>query len=409
MKFNALDASLLPSNSMKSTLNSILAEVETTDSPKTIKQFLDTIKGMMSKLLGEQAEHEKVSEKMMKQCKEEDEFRSNEIAEAKDASDRATNAKAKCQQSLDETQKGLPDLEGALETYEAELKRVTEQRANEKKAYEQRKNDYEAALNFLEDFMGELNTNMAGFSAFSFAQKATVVLKHASKLGVMQHAVPVLVSLASQQVPTEHNVYDSAKNQDLGDKLKAAVQSLIDRIQADWQKNEDDEAAAVAAFLVLKGKLDNAIAALKENIKQAKKQISEMKKCVEEEGAILGKAQAKLARNSNLKKSAQSMCGTFAKEFIEATNARKEEVETIKEILKIIEKRFGEIPGDLKKYLTSVENGFKEYENSTKFKEFVAYQQIQHENNEEGEELTKEENRVTENDLEKVETPNSSF
>jgi len=103
------------------------------------------------------------------------------------------------------------------------------------------------------------------------------------------------------------------------------------------------------------------------------------------------------------------MCGTFAKEFIEATNARKEEVVIIKEILKIIVKRFGEIPEELKKYLTSVENGFKEYENSTKFKEFVAYQQKQHDDNDEGKDLAHEDNHVTEKDLEKVETPNSSF
>ncbi len=409
MKFSALDASLLPSNSIRSTLNSILAEVKTTDSPKTIKAFLDQVKGMMDKLLSEQAEHEKVSEKMMKQCEEEEKFRAAEISEATDAKDRATAAKEKCQKSLDETEKGLPELEDTLVLYEAELKKVTEQREAEKKAYQQRKADYEQALSFLEDFMGELNTNMEGFTAFSFAQRASVVLRHANKLGAMKHAVPVLVALANTQVPTEHNVYNSAKNQDLGEKLKNAVQTLIERIQADWQKNEDDEAKAVAAFLILKAKLDNAIEALKANIKKAKEQIEAMKKCVADEAAILSEALAKLTRNSGLKKSAKQMCSTFAKEFIEATNARKEEVQTIREILKIIEKRFGEIPGDLKNYLTSVENGFKEYENSTKFKAFVAYQQKVHEDNEHGDSLADEENHVTEKQLEKVETPNSSF
>jgi len=100
-----------------------------------------------------------------------------------------------------------------------------------------------------------------------------------------------------------------------------------------------------------------------------------MTKCVKEEDAIIATAGAKLSRNGNLRESASKMCGQFAKEFIEATKSRTEEIETINQILAIIEKRFGKIPQDIKAYLESVENGWKAYQNSTGFKAFIAYEQ----------------------------------
>jgi len=388
---------MLPSNSIRARLTSMLIEVQQTDSPKTIEKFLASIRDMMTKLQGEQAKHQEISDSMMKQCQEEEAFRAKEITDAQDALDRANAGKAKCEASLTSAQKDLPDLQTALQTYEDELKRAVEQRDAENKTYLQRKTDYEAAIKFLNEFVAEVKSKLGNFQAFSpsFAQKSASILRHATKLGLLQHAVPVLVALATHQdeIPA-HNSYKVVKQEEIASNLNKALTSLQARLQADWQNNEDVEAAAVAAFTQLKERLDHSINTLKENIAKTEKQIMDMEVCVKDESAVIATAGSKLSRNTNLKDSASAMCGQFAKEFIDATTARLSEIDTINEILAIIEKRFGQLPADLKTYLTSVEGGFKAYTNSTDFQKFVEYEKQRIADNDHGAHLAAKENHV---------------
>merc|ERR1711976_595258 len=287
----------------------------------------------------------------------------------------------------------------ALEDYQAELKRASEQRAKEHAEYMKRKVAYNQAIEFLTDFISKVKSDMSNFKAFSFAQKAQVVLRHASKLGVMQHAVPVLVALASKQVPTDHNDYAMEQREDLASRLNTALTTLLERIQADNQENEDVEAAAVAAFEKLKAMLEANIKTLQDNIARAEEQIELMEKCVADEDAIIASATAKLNRNTRLMNAAKGMCDTFAKEFIEATKAREAEMETVEEVIKICADRFKDIPQDLVGYLESVKDGFHAYINSTEFQKFVEYEQNHIANNEHGESLADEENHVTDEQL----------
>lgn len=330
---------------------------------------------------------------MMSQCTEEAEFREKEIADANDANGRATASRTKCADSLRETQEDLPDLKAALQTYEDELVRVTEQRAKEHAAYLVRKADYAQAIEFLQGFLAELEDKMSNFSAFSFAQKAQYVLKHANKLGLMKEAVPVLLALASKQIPA-HNDYTPVQNEDVATQLKNAVTSLLQRIEADNQENERIEAVAVEAFNKLKATLEANIQSLKDNIAKAEEQIELMQNCIDEEDKIIQEAQAKLARNTQLRDSASEMCDTFAKEFVEATKARLDEIKTVQEIIQICAKRFGQLPEDLVGYLTTVENGFAAYVNSTAFQKFVEYAQQHIADNKHGRTLGQE-NHVT--------------
>jgi septal ring factor EnvC (AmiA/AmiB activator) len=372
MRFNAIDASMLPSNSIRARLTSMLVEVQVTENPKTIQNFLEQIKGMITKLQQEQAKHQEISNKMMAQCTEEEHFRAKEIADSKDALNRGHAALAKCQASLASAEKDLPDLERALHTYVDELARATAQRENEHKSYLQRKQDYEQAIEFINAFIALVKKEI---HAISFVEQSENLIRHVSRLGLLSNAVPILVALASyQEVPTTHHTY-GYKNSNLVNTLNNSLNTLLHRVQADWKNNEDIEIAAVAAFNIYKARLQKAINSITNNITRTKAQIVAMTTCVKNESAVISTANAKLARNGNLLESAQKMCAQFAKEFIEATNSRLEEIQTVNEILAIIQKRFGQLPADLVSYLKSVENGWRAYENSTQFKKFVVYEQ----------------------------------
>jgi len=132
---------------------------------------------------------------------------------------------------------------------------------------------------------------------------------------------------------------------------------------------------AQEAFIIYKNKLEGLIDTLKKNIDKTKKQIIDMTNCVTTEDAIIASAGAKTSRNDTLRTSARNMCSNFAKEFADATKNRLEEIQTILEIIVIIEKRFSKIPADLKSYLQNVESGWKAYMNSTAFAKYIEYQQ----------------------------------
>lgn len=380
LRLNPIDASMLPSHSIRARLTQMMVQVQQTDSPKTIKAFLSEITGMMKKLQEEQAKHQEISDKMMAQCKDEEEFRTKAVAEAQEALNKSNEARNKCQVSLDESNKDLPELQSALETYETQLHNAEVQRKKEHEVYLKKKADYEEAISFLEDFIAYCKSKLTDFTAFkttSFVEQSEKLLRHATRLGLLQHAVPVLVTLASRQdgIPTTHNNYNYVANQDIGNKLNEALNTLLKKIQSDWKDNEETEVKAQTAFNTLKAKLESAISTLQDNITRTKEQITSMTKCVKDEEAIEALANEKLTRNAGLKDSAKKMCDNFAGEFIKATEARMEEIKTVNEILGIVEKRFGTLPEDFKTYLKSIENGFTAYVNSTEFHKFVAYQE----------------------------------
>ena len=84
-------------------------------------------------------------------------------------------------------------------------------------------------------------------------------------------------------------------------------------------------------------------------------------------------ANNKVLRNRRLKNSAGHTCADFAKTFVDATRNRRAEIVTIREVMAICQKRFGQLPNDLVTYLNQVKNQFKVYVNSTVFIRYVAY------------------------------------
>jgi len=263
-----------------------------------------------------------------------------------------------------------------------------------------RKADLEGAQAIVGDLL-TYSQNKINPASASFAQKSAVLLKTASKLRLLDAAVPVLLALAStQDITGEHTVYGAASAD--GNKLITAISDLLNRVNADHEQNETIEAAAQAAYDIYHAKLVELLNTIADNLAKTEQQITDMTNCVSKESEILATAAAKNSRNAELLDSANNMCNVFAQQFIEATQNRLEEIQTINEILAIIAKRFGKLPADLITHLENVQNGWEAYVNSTQFQEYIEYQQQHTEDDSHGADLVQGSNLLAQLKMQKL-------
>ena len=137
-------------------------------------------------------------------------------------------------------------------------------------------------------------------------------------------------------------------------KLKFALKHLRDILNNDNLTNEDDERAVQEKFNDSKAKLETIIVQFSKNIECIKQYKLDMQKCVNEEHQVIDSTSAKSSRNANLQQHATKTCDSFKGEFIVTNKNRLEIIATIEDILKIVAKRFKQLPEDLVNYLESV-------------------------------------------------------
>ena len=390
LELSPMDNSMLPSHTSRAMLTQIMVEVQTEQNTNAISGFLGELKDMLNNLVDAQAKHKVVHAKMMTQCAEEDLYRESEIVNAKASLAKALTSRTRCKASLEAAQKALPVLLDSHKTYSEELQRGRDARNVERKKFLERKQEFAEAIEFLADFMTYVAKKLKGsFKAFGFIEMSETLLKHASRLNVVTHASPVLIALASSDIfaSNKSNDYTYSANEDLATTLNNALNTLFQVLEKDNKTNEETEKKAAEVFALYEAKLSAIINTLAINIKRTQKQIQDMLKCIATEDAIIAEATMKLGRNTTLRDNARKMCESFNGEFIQATLNRLDEIETMKDILIIVQKRFANLPKDLVSYLETIKSSFQEYVNSTEFKAFVEYERIQHKDNVVGKEL----------------------
>jgi len=354
----------------------ILIEVQKDDSPKTISEISNSILDMLKQLKENQNRHAEIAKKMNSQCVAEETFRKKEIADAKAAYNASSAAFAKCQASLSAAKENLPTLRSAKKDFQTNLQKKTEERNKQHALYLQRKQDWDDAISFLRDFIHQVDTKLAKYP--SFADLGEKLLRHVAKLGRMAEAVEVFIALAQKPVAAEfgaHSDYSYKSQAKTVKGLKDHLTALLNKLIVDAKQNDIDEAKAQAAFEKVKAQLLKIIAKLREDIKKTKTQITNMNACVASEGKIMTTANNKRSRNHKLLVLAGKTCTDFAKEFVAATKNRLSEMKVITEILKIMKKRFGELPTELVSYLEATKAGFRVYINSTQFQRYEEYVQ----------------------------------
>merc|ERR1711976_993677 len=179
----------------------------------------------------------------------------------------------------------------------------------------------------------------------------------------------------------------------LTDKLNVLLNTMVKDLAA-ITKTELERAAAFKVFLV---KVNKNIAQLKANIKRLEAQIQSNTECIARENAVIKEAAAKSSRNADLKQKAIDMCAKFVKEVEKAQEARRIEIGVVKQILTLMEARFGQVPQRLTDYLASVENGFAEYENKTKLIAYKVYKYMALKENALGKDITENKKEYVDN------------
>jgi len=374
MKLFSIDVILPSSQNVHSQLMDILIEVQKDDSPKTVEDISNAIMEMLKKLKENQDRHAEIAKKMNSQCVTEETFRKKEIADASAAYNAASAAYAKCQKSKAAAEENLPILKRAKKDFEKNLQEKTAERNKQHELYLQRRKDWQDAIDFLNDFIKQIDTKLAKYP--SFADLGEKLLRHVAKLGRMADAVEVFVALAAKPVTAEfgaHSDYSYKSQAKTVNSLNDHLRKLLNKLIVDSKQNDLDEAKAQAAFEKVKKELVSIIAKLRADIKKTKSQIVNMNSCIASEGKILSQSGNKKHRNQKLLDLAGKTCTDFAREFVTATKNRVREMKVITQILKIMKKRFGELPKDLVSYLDATKTGFKIYVNSTQFKKYEDY------------------------------------
>jgi len=269
-------------------------------------------------------------------------------------------------------EENLPILKRAKKDFEKNLQEKTAERNKQHELYLQRRKDWQDAIDFLNEFIKQIETKLAKYP--SFADLGEKLLRHVAKLGRMADAVEVFVALAAK--PAElgaHSDYSYKSQAKTVNSLNDHLRKLLNKLIVDSKQNDLDEAKAQAAYEKVKKELVSIIDKLRADIKKTKSQIVNMNSCIASEGKILSQSGNKKHRNQKLLDLAGKTCTDFAREFVTATKNRVREMNVITQILKIMKKRFGEIPKDLVSYLEATKIGFNIYVKSTQFQKYQDY------------------------------------
>jgi len=355
---------------------------------KTFNAFTQVIQGLIDDLNRDTKKHYEVLEQMTKKCTAEDEFRDKEVADAKKATDNASSSRKVCSEHLKKAQSLLQEAQNLLAAEQQKKKERTEIRNREHAQFVNEKEQYDQAIGFLRNFIQMVAEKFGGNAPTpAFIQFSEDLLRHSSKIGKVEAAVPVLV-LMSQYVAAQNGNYQNWSGSDASKTLVEKLNSLLHTMEDDLQKIVDLENKRQADFDAFLIKVNQNIHDLEANIKTLQAQIKSNQECVARETAIIKEAAAKAGRNADLKEKAIKMCAKFVQEVQEAQKARHTEVEVVKQILGLMKVRFGKVPQRMVDYLNSVENGFAEYENKTKLIAYKVYKYMALKENALGKDIT---------------------
>ena len=272
---------------------------------------------------------------------------------------------------MDKANALLVEAQNLLAAEEEKKRQRTEIREREHAVYVREKAEYDQAVAFLRDFIQMVADKFGGSPAApAFIQFSENLLRHTSKIGKVEAAVPVLIMM-TQYVSGTAGDYQTWNGSDAANTLVEKLNSLLATIEADLEvivQVENQRQEDYNAFLVA---VNQNIADLNASIATLQEQIRSNEECVARENGIITEATNKIARNADLKEKAITMCAKFVEEVKEAQNARRIEIGVVSQILALMRIRFGKVPESMTNYLASVEASFAEYENKTKL---IAYQ-----------------------------------
>ncbi len=337
----AVNASSIKSQRLKAmsklTYTSLFAEIEAQlSSGGPLSAITGTLDKLTKQIRDEQTEHDTMWAIQQADCVDEKEFRNAEIAAAADSLKRANTHFTACSHSLDKATIDLGTNEQDILDTQSALVEVQAIRVAEFALFEAMKADYLHAIETIEgtlDFLDELVGGDA--TLLQLSMMSMELIKSTSKISHIHVAAPAISLLATMAASEDDLFVDQTAVQRIRDMLTQMADTIADALD-ELQYNE---ANSKEAFEILSANLNQTILDLKSLNERLNDHISAMKQCVLAEGVIINQSTTKFDRNTKLLDAAVTMCDSFEHEYTTSTEGRNEELDLLKIIKVMAEKR----------------------------------------------------------------------
>lgn len=321
----------------KITYTSLFTEIQsqiTSGGPLTA--ILDTIKHFFDQVKAEEDQHFAMWTIQKANCDEELAFRDKEIKLAADTFTKAQAHHDQCKTSLERASVDLAQNEkGQVDTQSA-LDEITAIRKSQHSVFVKERARHNKAIEVLTGALDYLDELVAGETKVALLQMHTMnLIKTGTKIGLMKHYAPVIVTLA-QMAASEENVFVQESSVE---KVKTLMNKVIGNVRVNLDTLTDTEAKQQQEFDGIASSLNETLRKLKDLARKMRHHVDDMSKCVLEEEQVMGAAKTKQRRNQDMFDTAKKMCDTFQREWDTATEQRNEEMDLLNIIKTMAEKR----------------------------------------------------------------------
>ena len=341
-------------------LTQIFMQLESSDiTPLNFTQLQNSLQSIINEIKLSQDRHEEIINRMYSQCLGEDLFRKSEVKFSNETSEIGGETLSKCQKALDSANSHLPILEKAKEEYNELRSSKIQERSSKENKLLILKNELSDSNQFLNNFLYHFK-NIGTNPSSGFIELKGSLITHMTKIGKLKELFDILIELNNKTQPNTSKLAQMIFN------LKNNIVAEVSILSLEDKKEENN-------FDKLKANLDLVIENNEKMIETTKSLIISMKLCVTKQKTIVFSAINKSTRNEKLMKLADITCKDFAREFITATNIRKQQLDSIKEMTNIINQRIGQIDLLILKNLEKISTEIKNYINNNIFRKFLEY------------------------------------
>jgi hypothetical protein len=320
----------------KMALTEIMSQIQAGGPIHDIWDVLDNVEDDIN---NEQMEHDTIWANVQVKCQNEVDFRNHEIGDAEDALNRATQHYNQCDASLG---KNRADLQVNQDSQTSNVQRsrlIEETRTSQHEDYIERLQAARDGLDAIAEALEIIDQLTAGNGEFvQLARVSKRMLGHSIKLRKTSVYAPAIAALA--QMTTNQDLFG---NEAAIQRVVELLNRLEENIQEFINETEEGENANVALYNELKENQAAELSDLQHSEARLRNNIGDFELCVAVENSIRAKAQSKKDRNQQLLNDIQALCNTWESEHEYATAARKDMLETIAALRRLLKARLGKL------------------------------------------------------------------
>lgn len=308
------------------------AKIKAGSPVETINNVLGGFKEAVNQ---EQVAHDEVYAAQRNECESEIAYRQTEVADANDALRAANQAIATATRLRNKAQAQLQAASDNLIQNRQHLVIINDVIRDETQSYNVNAVSYNDAINAIDDALDLTAKLHDGGSFLEVAHTAGKFLKHAIALKMTSEYRAVIAAFA--QVTQDEEADQSAV-----ERLVGLLNTLRERIVAEWAQFGEEHNDSVAAYNDQKERIAGNIDRLEKQEAALTTAIENFTNTIAVQTAIAQANSNKLQRNSALLTDAQDLCAAVEQEYQAATAGRRQELVIIAELERLAERRAAE-------------------------------------------------------------------